>query len=290
MMVRRRSFLASFVIVGSLAVGASAEATTEPEGDVVAPLTGLPVDNAALIRRPALVIPIDNYEHQDPHAGLNEADLVFELMLFGYLNDPLFAHSGGNEGVNAALRKVGWTVLDQGDGTFRSDEFGNQAPHNLYANTSALFWLADDSGPVVQQFSYLPAGEEVDGPDVGEVALRFGNNPIVWSWHASAGQYFRSQYRGAHETATGQANATTVIVVAVPYGPSPAAEYSPEAQTVGTGDAIVYSNGRRVEGTWTRDSPTSTFTLEADGEPILIPPGRTWIEVVDVDTYELTES
>jgi hypothetical protein len=84
--------------------------------------------------------------------------------------------------------------------------------------------------------------------------------------------------------------ATTVIVVVVPYGESPAAFGSPEAQTVGTGKAVVYVNGRRVEGTWTRESTTSTFSIEAAGEPILVPPGRTWILVADAEDHEITES
>jgi hypothetical protein len=321
--IRRRSFIAWLLVFGCVGVGAPAGATTDPPNDLVAPLTGLPVGDEATVGRPALVIPIDNWGEQGPHAGLNAADLVFEMvaegqvtrmlavfnsqdadpvgpirsgrtqdvLLFGCLNNPLFAHSGGNQGVIGALRKIGWTVLDQSDPSyFRSDEFGNGAPHNLYANTSELWARAGDSGAAAPQFDYLPTGEEIDGPEVGEVEIQFASHPIVWTWHAGTGRYLRSQFGHVHETDTGQVTATTVIVITAPYRDSPAAAGSPEAQTVGSGDAVVYANGRRVAGTWTRESPTSVFTLEANGEPVLIPPGRTWIEVVDVANYELTES
>jgi hypothetical protein len=322
-MVRRRSLLASVVLSSCCVYGGTATATTEPVAPAVYPLTGLPVDDESTVGRPALVIPIDNWGPQGPHAGLNEADVVFELiaegratrmlavfnsrdadpvgpirsgrtqdvMLFGALSDPVFAHSGGNEFVVRALLETDWTVLDQGDeGFFRSDQFGNGAPHNLYANTSELFPQAGGSGPVVPQFSYLPPDDMIAGDEVGTIDVRVGNNPVRWVWDASAGEYLRWQGGAVHETNTGQVAATTVIVVVVPYGESPAAFGSPEAQTVGTGKAVVYVNGRRVEGTWTRESTTSTFSIEAAGEPILVPPGRTWILVADAEDHEITES
>ena len=43
----------------------------------------------------------------------------------------------------------------------------------------------------------------------------------------------------------------------------------------------MYSDGRKIEGTWSRDNPTDPFTLEANGQPILLAPGRTWVELVD---------
>jgi hypothetical protein len=54
--------------------------------------------------------------------------------------------------------------------------------------------------------------------------------------------------------------------------------------------AVVFANGRRVERAWTRESTTSPFSLEAAGEPILVPPGRTWIMVADAEDHEITES
>jgi hypothetical protein len=235
------------------------------------------------------MLAVFNSHDADP-VGPIRSGRTQDVLLFGCLNEPLFAHSGGNQAVIRAFARTGWNVLDQSDPSyFRSDEFGNGAPHNLYANTSELWARAGDSGAAAPQFDYLPAGEEIEGSDVSEIALQFGNHPIDWTWHAGTGRYLRSQSSQAHETNAGQVHTTTVIVIAVPYRDSPVAG-GPEAQTVGSGDAVVFANGRRVEGTWTRDSPTSRFTLEANGEPIAIPPGRTWIEVVDVDNYSLTES
>ncbi len=68
----------------------------------------------------------------------------------------------------------------------------------------------------------------------------------------------------------------------VDYEPSAADRRSPEAQTVGEGPAWVFSNGQVVEGRWKRE-----FTLfpieyvDADGEPIALQPGNTWVELAD---------
>ena len=83
------------------------------------------------------------------------------------------------------------------------------------------------------------------------------------------------------------ASANSVIVLVVPYGTSPAGG-GPEAQTIGTGAAVVYTAGHKIEGTWTRQSATEPFHLEAGGQPILITPGRTWVELVD-DQHNLAD-
>jgi Protein of unknown function (DUF3048) N-terminal domain/Protein of unknown function (DUF3048) C-terminal domain len=49
------------------------------------PLTGLPASNAAAVRRPSLAVKIDNVEGAWPQAGLNRADIVFDILVEGGL-------------------------------------------------------------------------------------------------------------------------------------------------------------------------------------------------------------
>jgi hypothetical protein len=66
-----------------------------------------------------------------------------------------------------------------------------------------------------------------------------------------------------------------------PYGVSPADTRSPEAQTVGSGVAVVYTNGVRIDGRWERPKVEEPAKLvDAAGAPILLTPGRTWIELL----------
>ena len=57
--------------------------TTTTVAPVLAPLTGLPSDEASAAR-PALVVKIDNYPTEArPQSGLNQADVVFEELVEG---------------------------------------------------------------------------------------------------------------------------------------------------------------------------------------------------------------
>ncbi len=282
---------------------------------VLHPLTGVPVaDSATYTPRPALIVKIDNGVNSHPQTGLNQADIVFEeivegvtrfaavfnstdsdpvgnirsgrtqdVELFASFNDPIFAYSGGNASVNAALGSTGWTLLTQGNGMFRVDGRGG-APYNLYGNTTDFFAQAGDAGEAVPQFQYgTPAGTPVTSID-----LSVGGVSVNWTWDAAAGLFLRSESGSPHQLTDGQVSTNNVVVLMVPYGQSPAG--GPEAQTTGTGSAVVYSNGLKSEGIWTRQSPQEPFTLEAGGAPIQLTPGRTFVELASAGSSTLTDA
>jgi hypothetical protein len=289
-------------------------ATTTTVPAVVHPLTGLTVaDPATYTARPALIVKIDNGVNSHPQTGLNQADIVYEeivegvtrfaaafnstesnpvgnirsgrtqdVNLFASFNDPIFAYSGGNETVNAALAGTGWTLLTQGNGMFRVDGRGG-APYNLFGNTTDFFAQAGDAGEAVPQFRYgAPTGTPVTSID-----LSIGGVNVNWAWDATLGLFMRSENGSPHELTDGQASTNNVVVLFVPYGTGPAG--GPEAQSIGTGEVVVYSAGRKIAGTWTRQNPEDPFTLEANGQPILLAPGRTWVELASAGSSTLTD-
>ena len=267
--------------------------------------------------RPALVVKIDNVD-AEPQSGLNQADIVFEEIVEGQatrfaavfnsmeanpvgpirsgrtqdvnlllsLNDPAIVYSGANEAVNNALQGAGFELLGEGTpGFFRRDD--RPAPHNLYANLAALWPQLASSGNAVPAFDYVAPGQEVAGTPVTFAEMMVGSYNVRWDWDAVQGLFLRSQLGSPHELTDGQASADSVVVLVLDYGTSPAGG-GPEANTLGTGAAVVYSDGRKIEGTWSRDNPTDPFTLEANGQPILLAPGRTWVELVD-EQHNLTD-
>ena len=69
-----------------------------------------------------------------------------------------------------------------------------------------------------------------------------------------------------------------VVVLEMVY--LPGISGSPDAQSVGTGEAWVFTGGNKVHGTWTRADRLQPFTLtDDDGTSILLTPGRTFIEL-----------
>ena len=288
--------------------------TTVPAGPTY-PLTGLPLLDPAAATRPALVVKIDNNPDARPQSGLNEADIVYEenvenltrfaaifqsngadpvgpirsgrtqdVDLLGSLNRPIFAWSGGNGRVTATIDASDLVAVSEtkaGNAMFRSKN--RKSPHNLYGNVSALYGFAPaDAGPPQPQFQYrtaaaTPAGARADG-----VKISMDNVQALWSWNPDTSTYVRFTDGKVHKDAINddQLATSNVVILTVDYRPSPADGRSPEAQTTGTGEALVFTAGTVVSGTWTRADRLAPFTLAAaDGSPILLTPGHTFVEL-----------
>ncbi len=292
--------------------------TVPPVSAVVAPLTGLPVSDDAAVRllRPALVAKIDGALEAMPQEGLDSADVVMEVRVEGisrYLGvwhsaevqeigpvrsarttdpdllamfgRPLFAYSGGNSGVLSALRRADWfqDVSHDAAPDSYSRSRSRRAPHNLMADTAGLWARSAEPlqfpGPV---FTYRAADEPAPGePAAGfEASVQSGAR---FAWDAEIGGWRRWAYGIAHESTVGEQIApTNVVVVAVDYVTSPADRASPEAISVGSGPAWVYSDGSVQVGTWSRPDRNAGWDLrDAAGNPMTLDPGRTWVELAD---------
>ena len=302
----------------TIAVTSSTTATTNPVAGPVMPLTGLPAADGVLSMRPALVVKVDNHPGARPQSGLNQADIVFEenvealtrfalvfhsqgsdpvgpirsgrtqdIDLLTSLNGVLFVWSGGNAGVTAAVKSSNFinmsaSAAGKGSGFFRSDD--KKAPHNLYTNTSDIWAVAAGRGGTPPpQFLYSADPSSVNGDDVVGVKLRMdGSMKASWEWDANKRVFARRHDDKLHLDSNGeQVSTENVLVLTVEYKISAANKKSPEAQTTGTGVAWVLQQGKFTQGTWTRASEMDPWTLtDATGEPILLTPGRTFVELI----------
>lgn len=301
-------------------------ATTVPAVPRV-PLTGQPL--AAGQKgpdRPAMVVKIDNVGAARPQTGLNQADIVFEEIVEGRatrfaavfhsqganpvgpirsgrsqdidllsgLNQPIFVWSGGNRGVVRVIEESDFYTINAtgrppATGFFRSSD--RPAPHNLYSNTDPywvqLTWALGRPEPV---FTYVEPGEAVPGTAASFVQMKVGGNRVRWDYDAGTGLYMRQQNGSPHRLTDGQASADNVVVLVTNYRPSSIDTRSPEAITVGTGFAFVYSDGKYQEGIWSRKDNRAPITLVTrDGDPIDIAPGRTWVELADAVDHDIAD-
>lgn len=300
-----------------------AATTTTAPAEPVMPLTGQPITDPAKAARPALVVKIDNHPQARPQFGLNSADLVYEenvekltrfavvfhsldsdpvgpirsgrtqdISLLGSLNQPLFAWSGGNANVTKAIRGSDLVDLSPSStgndgGFFRNNRNGEDREHTLYSRTAVLYTLTPEGhGPPPQQFTYRAEGEAFNGEATTGVDLDMDGVAVNWTWDADTASYLRFQGGKPHDDAQlGQVTSANVVVLEVEYQPSPADARSPEAQTVGTGTAWVFTGGVMVEGTWTRNDRLEPFQLlDASGSVIALTPGRTWVELARTDS------
>jgi len=291
----------------------TAEATTTTEApQPVYPLTGLPVTDAAVAARPALVVKIDNASAAQPQTGFNAADIVFEeivndnitrfgmvfhsqgsdpvgpcrsgriqdIDLFGSLNRPLFAWSGGNATVTRAIDASDLVNIGPNHAPVYFRTGNRKAPHNLYTNTSDLWRFAPPgAGPPAQQFEYRGSGEAPTGVPSAGVHVEMDSYDADWSWNAATGLYERKQNGRVHnDAASGQITTNNVVVLVMVYNSGISG--SPDAQSVGYGEAFVFTGGNYVHGTWVRPDRLLPFSLTDDaGNAIELTPGRTFIEL-----------
>lgn len=162
-----------------------------PAGDL-APLTGVPLADAARRGRPALIVKLDNAPKARPQAGINQADVVVvekvedgvtrlaavfhsqdadplgpvrsarstDVAIAASLNRPLFAYSGANAKFLELVRSSPLTDVgfDNFPGSYRRQP-GRPAPYNLFSTTAKLYEHAPPDGdPPAAMFRYRAPG------------------------------------------------------------------------------------------------------------------------------------
>jgi hypothetical protein len=138
-------------------------------------------------------------------------------------------------------------------------------------------------------FQFLAEGETFDGDPAVAISTKLNSVPVTWVWDATQRLWIRSQYNDPHVDVGGvPISGTNVIFQFCDYRTSPADPGSPEAVTVGSGEAWIFSDGKLVKGTWERpDASVPATFADAAGEPVKITPGRTWIELAEAGDTEV---
>jgi hypothetical protein len=292
----------------------------DPDAVLRMPLTGVPVDDPAEIPdRPALVVKISNYPQSIvPQSGLNDADLVIEeiindgatrlaavfhsaqsdpvgpirsgraqdINLLLALDRPLFAWSGGNPSVTAAVRNSDLVDLDARytSGYYRRS--GRSDANTLYSSTDVLWGLAaEEAGRPRPLFDYLDEPAALTGESATQISVTLDGVRARWTYDAESGQYLRAQQGEDHTTEqngeVNQVRVDNVVVMMADYGLNPS-DGNPDAQVLGSNPVFVFSGGTVRIGSWMRFEPTDPIDLVVDVEslePIGLVPGRTWLEI-----------
>jgi hypothetical protein len=298
--------------------------TTTTDDRETSLVNGLPVDDPNLLDRRVLAVKIDNHPRATPQSGIDQADMIVEVLVEGitrfitiwhesdvdylgpmrsgrptdaYLlpafNHPTFAISGGQAWVQNLITSFDTSLIKElSEGTFRISS--RSAPHNLYVDTFALRETADSrdypddppQGPL-WEFGPMPASAET----ASEITIDFAGNTVIWTWEEAEGLWLRTAYNEestyVDEDGTESRIGIPVMVALFvePYTASPGGGQSgtnlPSSRTTGSGQAYVFAEGKVVEGTWERETETDWYTLtDANGEIIMVPPGKVWVSLV----------
>lgn len=206
----------------------------------------------------------------------------------------VLAFSGGQGGIISDTQATGVQTLshDAGQGGMYRVR-SRRAPHNVYADVATFAEAADGahSAAPAEQFVYAldaaQATAAVSGTAATSVAFRLSDAARPsWAWDAGSGRWLRSEGGAAHMGASGsQLSAVNVVAVTAPHPATrfraQGGERVPTYDLVGEGVALVATGGRTVTGTWRKaavDAPLQLFT--ESGDPLMLAPGNTWVELV----------
>jgi hypothetical protein len=235
------------------------------------------------------------FHSQDvPELGPVRSGRSTDVAIVTPLAVPLYAFSGAN-GVfldllrAAPLIDIGYDVQPQA----YDRKPGRPAPDDLFTSTERLWALAPpEVSPPPPQLVYRARGVAPPASAVPVSSFRYSfgggpvGQPVEMTWDPAVGGWARVQKGSPHVDADGvQIAPPNVIVQFVPYQDTGLVDTSntpvPEALLVGSGTAWVFTGGTATPATWTKptEDALTTFT-GADGAPVGLTPGPTWIALV----------
>lgn len=278
------------------------------------PIRLLPTPSQPLWAGPVAVV-VENSPQARPQVGLQEADLVVELLaeseisrfLAFYWSNPVekigpvrsariglvamaeayhapLAHAGANNDALAILQTQ-WGARDLDEiygGTaffWRSND--REPPHNLYTSTKLLDRaitvrkLAMKPVPTTERSASLPA----PGVDGARVAVRWHRlHQVRWEWKGD--RYLRFEDGEPHLAESGQqlwaANLVFLNIKGVNNGP----DLGWTLDFKSGGKATVLVAGHKWEGTWSLEDGGFVLKPANGAKAILLAPSTTWVHLI----------
>ena len=172
---------------------------------------------------------------------------------------------------------------------YRTNDAG--VPHNLFASAVNAWATLDKAGKnqpsAFRSWTFNPAPPG-GGQPATSVNIPYTSGTVTWKYDEAAGLWSRWYGRQPHtEKLTRQPlTAANVVVVYAHHQPTLIVEdtggsRSIEIQLWGEGPLQVFRDGRMIDGHWRRPSQAGALEfIGADGVPIPLKPGATWIELV----------
>jgi hypothetical protein len=304
--------------------------TSDDEARRTRPALVVKIDNNEGARPPVGINQADVVYEEEIEAGFTRFAAIFQsqdadpvgpirsarisdVELLANLNRPLLAWSGANSVTASAIRSA--DLVDVGFDA-ETDEYeratNRPAPSNLFATTTGLYTHVGEAGFAPSLFQYAQdasTAESTTTTEPGAVPsttvaapgaptpvaggrVAFRSRDIVYVWDEGRAGWIRFQdgtpYADDKNELVAPAN---VVFLYIDYLCCPTVPGTPEAQTVGEGDAAVFTDGHFIDAHWSRPSPTDVWNLtdKATGQPILLTPGRTWVELANPGTGSFVE-
>jgi hypothetical protein len=292
--------------------------SSTPPIPAIDPLTGLKPSSNKVI-----AVKIDDTAGARPQVGLDQADIVYIEQVEGGLtrlvavfdshlptrvgpvrstrnDDPeivaqygpiIYVASGGDHIEYQPMDRSNLhTVINDRGGPGFSRDNSRPVPLNLFANLATV--TSKVKGPTATSIGLHWSSTITNPAHPGTtVTTRVGATPVVFRWSSATHRYVRYYQGQVDRLATGHSVSTPNVIVQFVPGHVFRADIDPAGNpawfqhTVGQGRAVVFRNGKRIDGRWSRRDPASGTTLvDTHGKPITLAPGGAWVVLVNNGT------
>lgn len=307
---------AGIIYMKSVTKGNVTEA--EKELTYISPLTGQ-VYSEELPARP-LVVSIDNVGDAIPQSWLSKADIVYEFPVEGEqtrLNAIYYGQFPDEFGPIRSTRPYFVDLTREYKGVFLAHGWSPQAreylmsdvvpyinamnsdcefyrvddktaPHNSYITWEEVKNKIDEQGwwnekQEIRSFSFLKDAQVNEGEAAASLSFVYSGSEFAFTYDEETGKYTKTVAGMEYvDKETGEPITTDNILVQKVT--STVLDYKGrlEIDLCAGGDAILFTGGVAVKGTWSReDLDSRTVFTDAEGNEFKLTPGNTWVEVVD---------
>jgi len=216
------------------------------------------------------------------------------------------AHYGGDRQSRSYLRTFDGdrlTDLDALDGSGKAFHrvSSRKAPHNGYASTTALRDMALKHGAPVSvpvdmyRHPFVAPGTPASRAASQRISVPYRTGLIEYRFDRASDLY-RRFVDGKEQVDPADHKAVTtrnVVIMFMAFHTDTKIEPGhsrPVVDSIGTGRAVIYREGHRIEGTWSKKYQIApTRLLDASGAEIPLVTGRTFFQIVPTGTKVSSE-
>jgi hypothetical protein len=280
------------------------------------PLTGVGLSPAG----PVIAVKIDDTEAGRPSMGLDKADVIYIEEAEGGLSrmvgvfasakpkvravrsirssDPellgqygriiVVASGGGGNSLHDLDRSsLHGVIFDRAQVGFSRDR-SKRAPYNVVTDLAKVSATIKADGARNVGFTWAADDARlVSAKPAATVSTRVGSTAVGFEWDPKLAEYVRTERGRRIVAASGAPVAKPNVLVQFcrinPDRSDVDVRGNPSAftKTIGSGRVVLFRNGKRIEGKWSRPAigaPTK-FT-DVSGRPLLLAPGGTFVALV----------
>jgi hypothetical protein len=270
-----------------------------------------------------LVVKLDNTRNSEPHAGLEDADVVYieqveagltryaavfstripkkigpirsarisDIDLFAQYGKVAFAFSGSQQRLHPVIAAANLFNVS-GDigpkGYYRDNS--RPAPYNFFGNGPELLARAPFATHAKDVGFRFSAAVPANGVHIKSATVRWPGATAFFAWNAAAKRWLLTM-DGIKSRSDGTRLGGTTIVVqyvdvhASGYGDKFGGK-TPMSETIGKGRAVLLRDGRAYSMRWSRPAmKAGTTWTTAKGKRLAFAPGQVWVLLVNRTTH-----